>query len=403
VVVGGGILGCSAALHLLRSGVTNVTVVEAGRVGSGTTAAGAGFVALWAAGYMSEFGPSELVMEDYGLAFYRAIHAASDIGYRNNGNLTLALSEQGWETYARAVAESRAAPSGTRVLSGEDVHEMTGIPAKEVYAGVWQPTGIQVETSRAVDAVVHQVRDLGGRVAEHTRVHAFARKAELVGGVVTEGGILPAAAVVVAAGAWTNVLLAAEEHLLPMMRMVATRALTVPCGLPNTFPTVQSREIRLWLRESGGAYMWGTVAGYRPAFDLEREGQSVGSSVGQPRIPHLLEQMRGDEARLKDLFPGLATAGLREWAQGMPCYTPDNRLYVGRLGSAPNVVVIGGDNETGVAHGPGMGRLAAELVLDREPFVDVLPFRLDRFAESEYADEEAVYAAMKARRSVVAR
>ena len=113
--------------------------------------------------------------------------------------------------------------------------------------------------------------------------------------------------------------------------------------------------------------------------------------------------MRGDEARLKDLFPGLATAGLREWAQGMPCYTPDNRLYVGRLGSAPNVVVIGGDNETGVTHGPGMGRLAAELVLDREPFVDILSFRLDRFAEGEYADEEAVYAAMKARRSVVAR
>ena len=50
VVVGGGIIGCSAAYHLLKAGVKNVTLLEAVEPGKATTGAGAGFVSHWSAG-----------------------------------------------------------------------------------------------------------------------------------------------------------------------------------------------------------------------------------------------------------------------------------------------------------------------------------------------------------------
>ena len=84
VVVGGGIIGCSTAYHLLRQGVKKVTLVEAGEPGSATTSAGAGFVSHWSAG-MIPLGEEGFQLQQYGLDFYHMLHElGTEIGYRPN-------------------------------------------------------------------------------------------------------------------------------------------------------------------------------------------------------------------------------------------------------------------------------------------------------------------------------
>ena len=77
------------------------------------------------------------------------------------------------------------------------------------------------------------------------------------------------------------------------------------------------------------------------------------------------ETFEQESAELETVFPPLRGAELASWAQGVPCYTPDNALMVGKVPGHDNIVVVGGDNESGVTHGPGLGRLASELALDR--------------------------------------
>jgi hypothetical protein len=61
--------------------------------------------------------------------------------------------------------------------------------------------------------------------------------------------------------------------------------------------------------------------------------------------------------------------------------------------------VIAGDNEVGVTHGPGLGRLMAEVIqAGGSDWVDVSRYRLDRFEPGAFPDEKAVAAAMSARR-----
>jgi sarcosine oxidase, subunit beta len=50
IIVGGGILGAATAFHLATADATDVVLLERNDLGQGTTAAGAGFIATWAAG-----------------------------------------------------------------------------------------------------------------------------------------------------------------------------------------------------------------------------------------------------------------------------------------------------------------------------------------------------------------
>ena len=65
VVIGGGVFGCSAALHLAQAGVGRVMLIErASSIARQTTYAGAGFVSLWSAGGAQP----EFEIEQYGRA-----------------------------------------------------------------------------------------------------------------------------------------------------------------------------------------------------------------------------------------------------------------------------------------------------------------------------------------------
>jgi hypothetical protein len=51
--------------------------------------------------------------------------------------------------------------------------------------------------------------------------------------------------------------------------------------------------------------------------------------------------------------------------------------------------VVSGDNENGVTHAPGFGKLVAELVAERQPrLTTTTPFRLDRFGD-RYSPQNA--------------
>ncbi len=389
VVIGAGMMGCAAAYHLLRAGARNVTLLDANTPGGGTTAAGAGFVALWAAGRVHPVEPC-LSLERYGLHFYGGLNSAGyRIGYRNNGNLVLALTEQTWLRSVVKVAEHAEASPGTRVLDGRETTEMTAVVNPEaVHAAVLMPSGIQIEAGLAVKAVASLVSQMGGAVDSGTTVTGFSTRGRNVTAVETSHGRVKARGVIVAAGAWTNPVLSHLGLHLPLLRVVASRLLTEPLDVPATMPTIQCDDFGMWIRESEGGFTWGSFSAYRPAHLLEQPGSVLGP--GQPRSEALMELQRAEQTRLAPIFPRLSDAPVASWRQGMPVYTPDGQPIVGRLPTYDNVVVLGGDNESGIGHGPAMGRVAAEILRGEEPFVDVDSCRPDRFEADVFPDEESV-------------
>ena len=54
---------------------------------------------------------------------------------------------------------------------------------------------------------------------------------------------------------------------------------------------------------------------------------------------------------------------IKEVRSGLPAYTDDGRHLLGSMQGVASFFAVGGDNEAGISHGPGLGRLLAELVV----------------------------------------
>lgn len=396
VVVGAGIVGMAAAWHLVRSGATDVTVVDALQPAGATTAAGAGFVNTWSAGAV-DFHEAALPLQRYALDFYRDLAAGSrGIGYRANGNLVLATTEAAWTGAVRPIADHPLASSGTRSLTPGEIARLTGVVNPDaVVGGVLMPGGIQVETDLATAALVDQVTSRGGKLRLGAPVTELTVTGTEVTAVRTAAGTsLRVGSLVLAAGAWTNELVGILGPTLPLLRLVATRIVGNPAGVPPSLPTIQCHGFPLWIREKDGGFTWGTSKGYAPAMDSERRCGSL--RPGRPEDRSLAASVMSDLAALDELFPGVAAAGIRSWIQGIPVHTLDGQLVAGRLPGYVNVVVLCGDNESGVTHGPGLGRIAADLVRTGVTGVDLTPFLPDRFGPDSIRTEEELAAARAA-------
>jgi sarcosine oxidase subunit beta len=382
IVVGGGILGCCAALHLLDRGIENVVLVERDGLAQGTSHAGAGFIGKWAGGYVPQWTEEELEIEAYGLDFYRALAEdhGLDIGYKRNGNLWVATSDEAWKTHIEPIADNAGVPE-RQVLSPGEVQDITGIiPADGVVGGLLHPHGAQLSAPLAARAVASQAEERGARILSRRPIEGLRVENGRVTGVDTTLGPIAAEAVVLATGVWTNKLLEPHDVWLPMAPLTATRIITEPIGVPGSMPTLMLQEYSaIWLREAAGGLLWGCSYTSRPRREF------VDTEVPE-RFDHLpldavFETQRAGVAASQTI-PVLSRYQSMTVAQAAPAFTADLRALLGRVEEVEGLFVMTGDNEAGITHGPGYGRLIAELVVDgASGFVDADVFRPGRFED----------------------
>jgi sarcosine oxidase, subunit beta len=390
VVVGAGALGASVAHHLLERGAGRVLVLDAGQPGSATSGAGAGFVAPWSAGYVAAFGATELELQLYGIDFYQRLAVRHpDIDCRTNGSMFVATTADGMAEWIEPVLGHALAPPGTRPLTPAEVAAVTDgvVPAGSVLGGALHPGGLQISAGRAARALTCEVEAAGGELRADTRVLGLLTAGRRVVGVRTDGGDIAASRVVLACGAWTNDILAEVGYSLPLLRMVVTRAVSPPSGVPGTMPTVMVPELQgLWVREHRGGLTWGNGDGTGPDTTAHTRREEA-----QPHREEIATRMQEVlSPALHALIPAHDTS-VGRWLQGLPCYTPDRLFVAGAVPGVDGLFVLGGDNGAGVTHGPGLGRLLAETITDGDgSWVDGSPYRPDRFASGAFPDAAAV-------------
>jgi glycine/D-amino acid oxidase-like deaminating enzyme len=379
-VVGGGVLGCSAALHLKLLGCETVTLVERGRIADGTTSAGAGLLARWSAGFVPAWGDDEREIETYGLDFYRDLaQAGHELGLAETGTLFIGLAGPAGRRSLRPFARD-AAGAGLELLGPDEVEELTSgfVRAAGVAGGALDPRGGGVAARSAARAFACRFAGLGGLVLEHEPVIRVRQGAR--GGFVleTENTRLSCTVIVLAAGAWTNALLRPLGQRLPLVPLVATRLSTEGLAVPPALPSIQCCDgHRLYARAGPDGLVWGCNYETDPRYAfVERDPPDQLDGLGTACVHDMQRVARA----VRSAMPALAAARPTGVVHGAPCFTPDLRPLLGELDSVPGLYVLAGDNYAGLTHAPGAGRLVAELVGGtHEPFVDAGRYRPERF------------------------
>jgi glycine oxidase len=208
-VIGAGVIGLSIAWRLARRGLA-VAVFERAHAGAGASLAATGMLAAAAE---HEPGCHDLLVlalesQRQWPSFRAELEAQSgrDIDFRACGTLVVALGRD--EVERLRFRHDLHARSGlpTRWLGGAEVRAMEPALRPSVAAGLFCAGDHEVDPRLVMAALAGAFTAAGGRLIEHCPVEALDLAAGRVAGVVTAAGSCRAATVVLASGAWTDLV-----------------------------------------------------------------------------------------------------------------------------------------------------------------------------------------------------
>lgn len=370
IVVGGGMLGASAAYHLARAGVRPL-LIEANSPASGASGRNAGMALAGLGGHFSRV--TRMVQEaggrsilDYTTRSLDMIEAwdaelPGGMEWDRLGSLDLALDEAE-EAHVRHMAGAQAAEGlEVRVVDdGAELRELAaGLDTDQVRAAKWTPRDAKLNPFRLCYALLEATRVLGGSVVTGVRVERILAAGGRVSGVATSHGEIAAGAVLLATNAWTPALAPhLGRNLAPIRETVCvTEMLTSSIGAPG-FETNQCNEY--WRQMRSGEII---IGGYAVA----DEGMGIGSysTRVRPQIPPRLASL------LARLHPALRDARIiRCWA-GLLDFASLEVPMAGPLPAEdgtplPGAFVGAGLTGHGHPYAPVLGLLLAELIASGE-------------------------------------
>lgn len=370
LIAGAGVIGWSAAAHLLRLAPRlSVLVADKAAVsGSGATGRAAG-------GVRAQFGtPINIAFSLFSIREFEMV--AEEVAFRQHGYLFVTATEAGLRNMESLTPMQQSLGVPVRRLTPAEVRELVPLlNTGDVVGATFCPTDGYLDPHLVCSLFEKEARQAGARFLPHTEVLGFDGKV-----VQTTAGDVACSAAVLATGHWSGELASHLGLEIPVRPERHQLALTGEVsGLSARLPMVVDMDTTFHFRPEGR----GLLVGYtdhlpQPAITFD---QPPAFDAG------FLEELA--EVALHRL-PVLGEVGFdtrRSWA-GWYAETPDKHAIVGRLS---HWIVATGFGGHGVMHSPAAGQAVAELVLRGEcKTFDLRPLRPSRFAEGDLTVEAVV-------------
>lgn len=387
VIVGGGCMGVSVAYHLARRGLTDVVLVEREPVlGTGSTGRNAGGVRH----QFSHEANVRLSIESIRLFERFEEEVGHPLDFYQDGYLFLLSAEDHLEAFRRAVEMQRRLGVEVEWLDpAEAARRAPGLHVDGVRAatfcardGIADPHGVTAGFAMAAQR-------MGVAIERDTEVVAIRVESGRVTGVETTRGAIACRVVVDAAGPWAALvgrMAGVELPVQPLRRHIFIAEPPEDGGWARGGPggTRAAPESRIM------------VIDFETSFYFHREGAGLLFGMGDPdERPgfdttvnwRVLEKVTPVALRR---LPVLGEARIaRAWA-GLYEMTPDGMPIVGPAGGVDGFYVIAGFSGHGFQHSPAAGRVLADLLVGRDPQIDLRPFAADRFARGSGEGELGV-------------
>ena len=196
MVIGGGIIGCSAAYFLAKRGLT-VAVVEKGRVGGEQSSRNWG----WCRQQDRDEAEIPLIKESLQLWGSLGEEIGADLGFRRTGILYVTQDPQELGRWEQWMEHARTYQLHSRLLSGAEAQAMTPGCETKWIGGLHTPSDGRAEPSMAAPAIATAARRLGVTIHQNCAARGLETEAGAVSAVVTEQGTIRTRTVLCAGGA----------------------------------------------------------------------------------------------------------------------------------------------------------------------------------------------------------
>jgi glycine cleavage system T protein len=373
VIIGGGIVGCSNAYHLARSGWKDVVLLERKSLTSGTTWAAAGLVGqLRASSALTK-------LALYGTRLYASLEAETGqhTGYRANGSVMVAQTEERKMEYERGRATARSFGIEMEPISFAEAKRLWPLlNTDDLVAAYYFPKDGVTDPVDTARALAKGAQQNGVRIFENVSVRDVEVKNGVAIGVTTDQGHITCERVVIAAGMWSREIGRQLGVSIPLHAAEHMHITTLPIeGVSPGLPTLRDMDGYIYIREETGGLLMG---GFEP----------VAKPWGTAGIPQDFEftELAGDWSQFEIFMdsgvqrvPALKEAQIRHFTTVPESFTPDTAYMLGEAPGIRNLYVAAGMNSVGIASAAGVGKSIAEIMTQGYPEFDLWDVDIRRF------------------------
>lgn len=370
VIIGGGVSGCSVAYHLAKLGWTDVVLLERKQLTSGTT---------WhAAGLIGQLRASQNMtrLAKYSADLYVKLEAETGIGtgMKQNGSMTVALTEERKQEIYRQASLARAFNIDVREISPEEAKAMyPHLNVGDVKAAVHLPLDGQCDPANIAMALAKGARQNGATIIEGVKVTGVTTKDGRVTGVTCEQDgesyTIETENVVNAAGMWGRNLAENSGVTVPLHACEHFYVVTEPIAGLKQLPVLRVPDECTYYKEDAGKMLVG-------AFELKAKpwpalGEKIREDFCFDQLPEDFEHFEHILEMAVRRMPMLETAGIHTFFNGPESFTPDDRYYLGEAPELKGYWVAAGYNSIGIVSSGGAGMALAQWMNDGEPPFDL--------------------------------
>ncbi|MBM3569313.1 MAG: FAD-dependent oxidoreductase [Alphaproteobacteria bacterium] len=374
VIVGGGIIGCSVAYHLTKSGVRDVVLLEQNQLTSGTS---------WhAAGLVGQMRPSRNMtrMSKYGVELYATLEKETGqaTGWTQCGSVNVAKTPERVIQYKRTLAAARSFGVEVEFISPAEAGKLWPLLRTDDLVGaVWVPHDGKANPVDLTQALAKGARMGGAKLIEGVRVTGFKRIKGRVAGVVTNQGEIACESVALCGGQWSRQVGALAGVTVPLFSAEHFYIVTRPIeGVTRNLPVMRDPDGFLYYKEEVGGLVMG---GFEPVAKPWKV-DPIPDDFAFQLLPEDWDQFEILMNNALHRTPALHRAEIRQLLNGPESFTPDGNFILGEAPELAGFYVAAGFNSAGIANAGGAGRLLAEWIAGGEAPLDLWDVDIRRFA-----------------------
>ncbi|MEU6131782.1 FAD-dependent oxidoreductase [Saccharopolyspora sp. NPDC047091] len=393
LIVGAGIVGCSAAYHLARAGITDVLVVDQGPLFA------TGGSSSHAPGLVFQTNASELLtrLAAYTVERFGAAELDGEPCFHQVGGIEVATTAERWADLQRKRGLAAAWGVPAELVGPREVADrIPQVDASRIRGGLHVPGDGVAKPVRAAAAMARAAEGLGVRFQGRTEVTGFDVTGGRVRSVRTDRGEIEVETVLCCAGIWGPKIGALAGVSIPVRPLAHQYAVTGPVtglgaatGPEVAQPMLRHQDASMYFRQIHDRY---GIGSYRhrvipvraediaPTTGDGTEAPSggggwAGMSSVHPFTPQDFKQSWDDAC---ELLPVLRRTELAEGMNGLFLFTADGMPV---LGPSREVAGFWVAEAVWITHSAGVGRAMAEWMSDGAPGIDLRAADLRRFED----------------------
>jgi sarcosine oxidase subunit beta len=382
VVIGGGVNGASTAFQLAKRGLS-VVLLEQGQLGYGASGKSGALIRC----HYANVWEAQLTLESLRMFRDWDEHIGhGDPVFKAPGFLQVVAPEDEFRLRTNVDA-LRSIGVETQLLSADEARDVEPLLRTDDLAWIaFEPNSGYADPNATVYGFAAAARAHGAVIAIHTAVSRILTEGDRITGVETDNGTISTGTVVVAGGAWANLLLqpiGVDFGMTPRRIQVAVFRWPEEIDQRRPHRVIIDRISHSWLRPEGSH---STVIGFEAGTSEHDAGRYDETPAGD-----YIDKAR---SALASRLPAFAHATMRGGWAGMVMQSADDHPIMGRVDGVEGLVVFAGDSGSSFKTSPATGICLAELIVDGESrLVDIHAFRPSRFAEGQPWRDEHSYSA----------